>query len=287
MFKNMYVENITSNRTLSSFPLSVGTGLAFESLFTPTLERIDNERVIPEKVDLGEFNEVWVNLFTLYRNIFQSLVKEDIPKLTPRAMIETIHQEMEVIKSLFANTSVTLKFYICTYKGFDKKFPHALLRVPSTEGQRWYFDLFKVVEKAFIDMDKSLVVFDYHPTKSADTDVLFFTHVAFDLTSFKSFKSLKLLESHTGVLKDRSVWYTKFQNGKELNMIPFTLYFLEFFGDSVHFKPFPFKARNTILEVAKNKHWTQITTRDKILSNIKEINDYVLRDVLVDMMKIS
>ena len=62
-------------RTISAFPISVGTSLALESLFAPRLETIDPERKF-ERVDVTKYSEVWINLSTLFRNIVGAVEKK-------------------------------------------------------------------------------------------------------------------------------------------------------------------------------------------------------------------
>ena len=59
-------------RNISSFDISIATGLALESLLDPTGKRYDDARVVPNKVDLSVYNEVWFNLHTLARNAISS-----------------------------------------------------------------------------------------------------------------------------------------------------------------------------------------------------------------------
>ena len=50
------MEHALQTRTLSSFPLSIGTGLMLESIFKPTIDRYDNERKIPQGIGIDTYN---------------------------------------------------------------------------------------------------------------------------------------------------------------------------------------------------------------------------------------
>jgi hypothetical protein len=100
---------------------------------------------------------------------------------------------------------------------------------------------------------------------------LFLTHVPYDLTNYSNFEKLDLIESHTGVLKSRYEWYTKFYKlgDADLRIIPFYKKMLLVFGDRVVIQPSDIKLRRLILEVAQNRRWTQLTTVDKVMHDLE------------------
>ena len=110
------------------------------------------------------------------------------------------------------------------------------------------------------------------------------THQAHDLLSYSKFKRLDLLESHTGKLKKKNLWYTKYNNGSELGMMPFDRVLIQIFGDSDLFHPMTLQLRNEIIALAKAKHWTFATTKDKINADIRTLkNQYAA--FIVDTLK--
>ena len=111
---------------------------------------------------------------------------------------------------------------------------------------------------------------------------LILTHFAYDLLA-KGFSSLHLLESHTGTIKNKFMWYTKYLNGKELSSIPFREDMLQIFGDNEHFRPWPIKARRQVLELAAKYNWSQVTQNDKVRYGFGQIVDPYLRDILREL----
>ena len=109
--------DVLAARSTSSFPLSVGTGLALESLFEPTQERIDPERIIPAKVDITQYDQFWINLFTLTRNLLQAIPAEYLLNVSAQAMADSVAMEIDVMQSLLSSYSnkTELKLYACTY----------------------------------------------------------------------------------------------------------------------------------------------------------------------------
>lgn len=75
--------NAIDARTVSAFPLSVGTSLALESVFNGVQEPIDPNRVIPQKVEINNYDAFWINVGTLFRNLYNALNKDSIKFLRP------------------------------------------------------------------------------------------------------------------------------------------------------------------------------------------------------------
>lgn len=287
----MNTESPIWSRTLSSFPLSVGTGLAFESLFTPTTERIDNERVIPEQIVLKKYDELWINVYTLYRNITSAMKPEDMSSVTPEDVAMAITSEMEVITGLLRNEgsgTTVARYYVSHYKGLDSKYPRAVLRVDSTIGQRNYHSLYENAMESLRKNHqeyKDIKVFKNVVTPDkAYPKAIIFTHVPHDLLEHRKFSKLDLLESHTGVLKGYDKFYTKYLNGKDMFPLPFIPLLLQIFGDKETFRPMSMKIKKEILELAQTSRWSPATTDAKIKFDISRLKDHFLSEVLTAML---
>jgi hypothetical protein len=123
---------------------------------------------------------------------------------------------------------------------------------------------------------------DLKPETKSDSLIL--TNYAYDLLSYKHFNKLDLLESHTGVLKPKSMWYTKLLNGKDLNRIPFNSLSIQVFGDKETFSGMPHKVKSLILELAEKYQWTQVTSKDRIYYSLDRLDDKFLSTVLKTMI---
>lgn len=283
-----------SSRVVSAFPISVATSLAVESILKGPNPCIDPERVIPQQIDITKYNEFYINISTLYRNIIGALSKEDYLRVGASAIKETIAFEMELIDSIFKNeggNTTKVIFYACQYKSAlsKSKHPHAIFRSISTEKQKEYKNLHDETISLFLKNNvasDSLKIFDSEIKSSINgSKALFLTHIPFDLLSYKNFRLLDLVESHTGVLKNSHQWYTKYNDGKVLNMIPFTCGFLQVFGDTEFYKPFDIRIRKTIIELANNCRWSQVTKIDKIKQDLDNLKDHFLRETLKEMVR--
>ena len=263
-----------ARRTTGGFALSIGTSLAFESLFEARQAPYDADRIIPQKIDVRHYNEIWINLATLFRNIVGALEdKNDYPKLSPWDLAHAVVFEIEMIISLMQNEGHGLCkpiFYYCEYNSLYKRhFPSAVrFREDRTDGQRHNtYTLTKTMTSLFDNIQGGEVYkLDSELIPKKPSNAIILSHMPYDLLSHGNFKRLELLESHTGKLKGRNLWYSKFYSvGQEqLNTLPFIRQFLFLFGDHVMFQPTDIRFRKLLLEISRNRRWTPLTTESKV-----------------------
>lgn len=281
--------NILAGRATSAFPLSVGTSLALESAVLTDRPSIDPERKIPQKVNLADYDEVWVNISTLFRNLMGSLTKDDSKRVHPSELTIGLIEEIEFIQNLVSTDTLnktTVIFYICEYRDLNRKYPHASFRTITTDNQKVYKAIHDTSIQGVIKHFGKVPFIKIFNSELESTNyklALIITHIAHDLLSYKNFRDLHLLESHTGVLKKRFQWHTKYEHGKELSMLPFNKVFLQLFGDNEHFRPYPIKVRKEILELASKHKWTPATTLDKIKYSLSSLSDPYTKEIINKM----
>lgn len=265
-----------SRRATSAFPLSIGTSLLFESLYAGRFDPYDKTRIV-EKVNPAGYNAMWLNVATLIRNIIGAVPKEDQPGLDPLSLCSAVEAEIEVIESIFSNEGQGLihpTFYFCTY---DRQYLHPThkaikLRMDHTPTQKFQqFLLMETMKLLFkrhegryiLKLDDTLTPKEYKKS-------LIMTHFPYDLLSYTNFNQLDLIESHTGKLKTRSLWYTKYHSlgDASLNTLPFLRKLLLIFGDNVMFQPLDIKFRRMILEISQRRKWHPLTTQDRIMLDL-------------------
>lgn len=269
-----------AGRAVSAFPLSIGTSLAFESVFAPRQAYYDPDRKLPEHVDVVNYQSCWINLTTMIRNITGAVEKSVMQHAKPSAIADTLCDEISVIKSLFLNEGRGVCkpfFYYSTYRELGKiKIPGFGLRLPSTPTQQAYHAMQESVLKEMSKRTDEIRVFHDIITPPSRDSGLIVTHMPYDLLSQKRFSQLHLLESHTGVLKTKYVWNTKYNPmaGKSFAHLPFHRKLLLVFGDRHLIKPMPGKIRDEILACSVKRNWTPMTTEDKVKLDL----DLDLRD---------
>lgn len=254
-------------RAVGIYPISIATSLAIEGL-THTGEYESNDGIAPIK----DCEVLYINLRTLFRNAFGSF--EDLKdRLNFEVMRETLIADVagikEAVKAVSPNTVCVI--YLCTFqdKTVERTFKEAKFKNPNTPNQVFYsaleFDIYKEAE----DFIEELKLFDVEIKGDKDTFIL--THLPVDLLWYRNFPALSLLESHTGKVKKRTLWYTKL-NGKRPE-IPFNKAFLQIFGDGVMFSPQGIKVRRVIQKIAEKNRWNQNTSDEKIKMNFRSANE--------------
>lgn len=278
-----------SFRTMSGWALSVGTGLAFESLFPTTTDRIDPARKPPATVDFSQYTHFYINVATLFRNIYQALSSDTAASIKAEQYYNTLLFEINIIEELFSAHAPTIQivYYVCEYKAvYGSNSPFIAKKGDHTPKQLAYRTLMVSVLKKFLankELKPKTKLYDSSLgdiALSITQSVLIMTHIAYDLFSYGNFFKLDLLESHTGVVKDKSLYYTKFTDGKDLPTIPFHKGMMAIFGDNEHFRSLDKKLRDAIVAISIERKWTQKTTKDKVLFDLALLKNKYYDDVI-------
>lgn len=279
----MNIFSFSERMERGQYPVNIPTSLALESLMG-----IHPERKWPKPPHLN-YDEYWLNARTLYRNIVSSYPADVNTILTPAVIAELMDDEWNAIKNVLSiHSRLKPTLYLCNYKAIYARYKHhSIFKSDTTERMK---EERKRMEKAidlFLDEHgrEYIEMFDtdIHPHHK-DGRFIMQTHIAFDLISYRHFEDLDLLESHTGAIKNRSLWYTKYNNGKDLSMLPFTQYFLRIFGDKEFFSPKDSALRKAIVEVAQKYGWGPLTNDARVRMGIDKLSNPYFREVVKDMM---
>lgn len=264
-----------TDREKGQFPLSIATSLALEGAFD-ILETGPKYPTPP----IHNYDELWVNLRTLYRNIRGAMEREVAEKITHQEMYVQMIAELSALEGIIAQrTSGTMKivFYACDYNNLTRLYPKALFKPIRTDKQAINASIennvLAEVFKNEANRDFTLYHFDTRLTlmeARKKPRVLIITHYPFDLLSRDEFATMDLLESHTGAIKKPPQWNTKLHNGKELERIPFNKMTIQLFGDSAGLlSPYPIAYRREMIEIANKYKWNSSVSKDRILLCVK------------------
>ena len=280
------LSSIIADRTTTSFGVSIGTGLLLESLFTPTTERYDPDRVIPPHVDPFKYHHYCINVYTLMRNLLNSLkitvtLGEVDTKVLAELVVEEILTEIRILQSLASSVELPedwLVVYIPTYVKLVQQFNvNKDTKLKQIQNMLAMFQLYspyldRITLSNVIKLNGNKLPSIYHNS-------LITTHFTLDLLNSNY---LTLIESHTGVLKDNHTWYSKYHPvGKEdLSRLPMSDIVLYILGDHTLVRGLGITVKKKLLRVAEDKNWTYRTTRDKIVSNLKD--NEVLSEAIKD-----
>lgn len=271
------------DRVVGYFPLSIATSLAIEKLVGKGMD--ENGKIVYSKNRSNEFDVLWLNIRTLIRNIVGAC--EQTPdRIQAGDVAYTLTEELEHIAQILKEFGSTMQImpYYCGYRKITKQYPKAGIRItgdpevdkrtPKQQMRDRLFDESWFLTRALLQQTQTpFQYFDHDINKYTPQRTLMLTHYPIDLLAHKQFSELTLIESHTGAIKPRSEWNTKFYNGKELSMMPFNSATLQIFGDPETFKPIALKYRKAVLDVATVSRWTYLTTRDKMRFNFERIKD--------------
>ena len=282
---NPYSEGFALRAVGEKFSLSIATGLAIEAACGLHPD-------FPVKVPpVQSFDQVWVNTRTLFRNFMGALDPETAKRAMPVFIAQALLEEMDIIEDAithYSNRRARVVFYYSNYKGMEKKYPRSKVRGDTTDKQKSYRATMNDTTENLLQMAPERI--RGYDLKIGDktthnVNAMILTHYAYDLISYREFKHLVLLESHTGKIKERAQWYTKYLNGKDLAMMPFREDLLQILGDKETFAPQDIALRKSLIDLAVQKRWSATTTTDKIRANLKDMpNQYaaeMVRAILV------
>lgn len=277
--------HLVSSRAVGAFPISIATSIALEYVLGVQSEANPE----PKPKSIQNYREFWLNIKTLYRNLYGALEKQAALEVLPDILAETLWQEMEMLASIvsqYSNGVTKVVFYLSNYKGIRERYKLATFKGDHTEKQIANTVLMKnTLAKLFKDHketdEQDIRIFDLHLKPTQNVNTLILTHIAYDLVSYKNFGTLSLLESHTGSIKTREKWYTKYHNGKELPALPFMDGLLPVFGDNEFFSPLNSKSRKEVLDLAAKYNWSPATTVEKIKYGVNTLQNHYLKEAII------
>ena len=265
------------DRVLGLTGMSIATSLALEG-FTHTGEYSDRTGKVP----VNDYNLVLLNVRTIIRNGINAFASKDQLLLSSKLIYEVVVDDIEQFIFTLAevNIDIDVRPYICLFNKLDKMYPEANLKEPTSNKQKLLHAIEADVIKRLIDTKfKNLIVTESQ--LSAETNSAILTHMPIDLIWRYNFPKLDLLESHTGLIKDKTKWWTKLATVKKDGpVIPFDIMMLQVFGDGSLFNPAPIGIRRSILEISNKRGWHGLTTISKIKQDIKLSGDKELYEFI-------
>jgi len=248
---------------MSGFPLSIGTGLALESLLDTTIPVFDENRIMPDKIDITKYNTFFINISTLLRNILSSLPSANITNISLDDYVITLIDEINIIQDLLTFSDMEPIFYVNNYTAVTGRFSLNKLRLPTTPKQLALANVHDNCLKNKVINDLA-TIFDDKIYSTDNSKSLILTHHPWDLLSHTKHIVLDLLESHTGVLKTKKDWYTKYYKipNMDMSFIPFTELLLPIFGDNVFLHPDPINKRLEMYERLRKMKINPLTNDD-------------------------
>lgn len=241
-------KNILDDRSQSGFPVSIGTGLALETIFEPVQDVVDEDRKVEPRVDTSRYTLYLFNVETLIRNMLSSCTKEDFDRLNVDMVYTTLVEELSYLTDHFINNQLRIEFFYNTYEYYKSRYEDRI-KVRSTPKQIFEDTLTYGAIKKLLKDSKGVHKFSHQTKFDSGDRVLILTHLPVDLLSRGNYMLMDLLESHTGKVKHVSEFNTKYLpvGDADMSFLPFFEYLLVNFGDKHMFKPMPIKVRKELL----------------------------------------
>lgn len=269
---------ILSERAMGFYPISIGTSLAIESILgiAPS-DYSDNSAISvqPSKNPPGkQYDSILFNIRTLVRNFINSIPNKEVINLNVDDIALSLIGELMYCDELLSRTLGHLGriFYSLDYTTISDSYPNANHKTLQTDKQIHHAKLEDECVNAIINTP---IPIDKRLYRKSITDsfnrAIVLTHMSIDLLNRHQFALLVLLESHTGKLKTRNEWYTKFgvSNKDELINIPLVAATLQLFGDGGQlFSPKSIGLRKAFLEVGVRGKWIYSTTIEKMKNDV-------------------
>lgn len=238
-------------------------------------------------IDTNEFRgeQLLISVRTLVRNAMCVMTPTSV---TPANVTALVLSDLELIRQYVARYSkpIELAFYYCNYRRLKSQ-PVVKLKTKFTEKQSVINDMIDTVSKSLSETIKDITTVDTRLDQWRK-DAVIITHMPVDLLSFNEFPNLRLIESHTGVIKGREVFHTKLRRDSKVAM-PFNVFTLNMYGDkAMHFEGQPIKVRNMFNKMAAKYNWTAVTSLRYMVDNIEKdtsINQFD-RDLIIELSKV-
>lgn len=274
------MNNVVADREKGQFPVSIGTSLALEGALG-----VHPEKEKENKPPLRNYNEVWFNLYTLFRNLMGSM-KADAHYITDvHELYLGLHEDILGCNTVIdqeSNHKAKAVFYLNDYSSLYKDFPHAKFKVMHTVLQQ-AFQAFETNTLIRLMRDPPVPVEQYaYAIKGIHPASLIVTHLPVDLFAKYRFATLDLLESYTGAIKPPALWASKLTGtAEETHLLPFNRFTLQLFGDGQQFLAQPMALKKAVSLTAKEAKWSAITTMEKIKFTLPQyVKDRLILDKL-------
>lgn len=262
------------DRTMTATGVSIGTGLALETLFD--VELFDKARTIPKRVDPASYDVNMYNVYTLFRNVLSSIKFKDKDHLVHDNEVKVeLLNDMHNLMALYEGVDTELLFYLPKYDNMYK------LMNKHKKGVYTPYSTHTMIRGALasLALPGNVVVGRTNGALPTTTKkVLLSTHFTVDLLSgLNGTRNLQLIESHTGVIKDHLRWYTKYRKmGKrDMNIFPFNKRLLYLLGDNTVVAPIPLFDRKAFYETSATKGWNQTTSRERVDGQAKKFRNNI------------
>ena len=261
------IEFIIADRAKGKSGLSIGTHLAMETIFPNKFELFDSEREIP-KLNEKLYDTYVINVYTVARNVLGAVEYDNEEEVVNNPEYGySILNELHILKAIFEEEGKKLYLWYPDYTNVVR----SLINGKETKDLIMYVKYYwieSVLDKLKTQLGEICVSSGHKLPKEITGNILLMTNIPADLCNHGN---ITLIEPHTGAIKTKSDWYTKYHKlgSQDLSNLPMNEVLLYYMGDYVMCPITPIGIRKEILSIASSCNWTFRTTVDKVKSDIK------------------
>lgn len=277
------------SRTKSTYPISIGTSLALETITQHTTEK---DREIPGLSGTPSAYAVFaISINTLLHSMINA-IEEDISSavITPElssVLIQNIIEELNIIEEIVSVYHMQVHPYVNSFKS-AKLIGKELGNLRSFSGKRLkteqlvHSGVMEAIAQGYTTYDSVTKLSLTRP----GSRVLALTSFPMDLIGNE--RAVSLLQPHTGVVLERDLFFRKFYPlpKTDIDMIPFNRTTHMLFGDKYIYKPISLKLRKQIVSIGLDKGWNYNTARSKVIFDILESADEELKEIIHKIRRI-
>jgi len=263
----MLLTKMIEDRTVTVTGLSIGTGLAMETLFD--VEPYDKDRAKPTKVKPSDFKLHVYNIYTLYRNVVGSIKYNEKDRLVADNKVkEQLLNDMYNLITLYDPVDTELVFYLPDYTKIYREYNKGKDGSVYKPYVDYTFMKDNISKLNFPGTVFKGMVKDLLPR--GDIRSLLLTSYTVDLVNHYASPGLMLLESHTGKIKNRTEFGTKYKplGKRDMTHLPMNSKLLYILGDKTLVKPLSTLDRRAIYEISKVKLWSPVMSRSILESHV-------------------
>ncbi|EPU3828979.1 hypothetical protein ACVWU4_000960 [Campylobacter coli] len=240
-----------------------------ESMFKDKFELYDPEREF-KHVDTSKFTTYVINVFTIARNVVNAVQTNDKDAvLNHNETKYVILEELSTLKDIYEKNNLKLILWYPDYTEVIKNMTNGKENkdLITYSKLHMYINVLKSIKdqlKQFCLLTKHKLPYE----QLKDDKILLYTHIAADLLNKLK---ITLIESHTGNVKGKEDWYTRYHKlGKaDMSMFPFTETLLYYLGDYTISPITSIVIRKALVVLAIHSDWTHRTTDEKVRYDIR------------------
>jgi len=263
------MKNFLNKDAISTIGVNIATGIIVESIIESKLN--------------NKYSNWYVNIDTLIKNYLSCLDGDtskriSIMKLNKNQITKEIATEIAILNDKLNSLDIKLYIYRCNYKKVKDIYKN-WRELDSFKGYK--YTLFKTIEDIYNLIKDNDIIHKGNYIVKIPKKTLLTTHYSVDIFNIIKDDTSALIESHTGELKTKNKYYTKFYKlpNKDMSVIPFTQRMLYIMGDKYFIKPLNIKLRNLIYDLALKNKWRYNTIENKWLFDLKHKDNILYRQI--------